>query len=1096
MPPQDPFAQYGGSVTTAPPAPPGGAPASPDPFAAYGGSTTGTGQTQYPTGWDITRRAITGAAQRGYEMTKAAWQQPPFGMSLDTLPEGGQTTAQAAEQMGRNIEGPPQAAGELMSTAWDLIKSGNPMALTNLGPALAKHITMFPEWVQNLVTNKQVPESVGAGALDLYNTYLGLAGGRHYEPNLPASWQDIRPLAAQAIRTGANAQTLRKLVLDKLADWVEKPASTPLQPSEFSDLIQARYGGNIPEATAAPASLIRQVAQAQAAAGMNLTEAQIRGIAADLRNAAAAPGAAARAAATARRPAARPAEPQPTPSPGAPPEAPPEAPGEAPAPEVVPIPPVYQQAVRIAHDNGGRVTTSMLQQELKIGYGDAANILDRLRTEGYVERTAAPQYRMEGGMLRPVEEPGYTEGGGEPEQQPAAGPAPSEPQAAAPAEQRGVVAAAPAAAPSGKPVWPDLNEVATRVFEYPGGYKQMVDKIGADKAREYTQNYYRGLERKYAAEQGVPTGTDKAELQAAGIDPTGMSYDQAQEALKGVRSAPPQEAAHQNLTEQLKQSLGEEPAVVPETQKPGVTKEEFDAAVKSLNDKLFRSHLGPDPSILWEEAPVIARYAMQELVKAGTATYENFVAAMSKYGPQVQQNVEALWREAKQPFGFNQQVSELLPNKKMAEENWAYHPLTARMTPTREALTKYLTPAQQAELASRFADTDQYPGLKLRKSDLGNPDRILGKAYDFILSNDDFMYHKVPATAADIDGDLLNRQSSAQWYQGYNRIADERARQYGISDMQSEGAIAVTSPRTDWFQNVSAQGRMLEGFFQDFDKPWTTGMTSKATALGDRVPPGVLSNILGKKLEALRDPEEIAWWIRLHDMAEKPQHNVVAYAPSGDPLGYVTNADGSNAKFGWANNGMDPYVKVVSILQDPSRENISNILGDGTKVRSFFNNGHSYSYDGGGNYGLVSVTSDTHKVAGGLLLPIGGKTPQVGLNFAHSPGNGATGVGGSYGLFADASREGARNTGWLPNQHQSITWDGMRILMPSDWRTVDNYDMIKSIWRRVDNGRLTRAQAQQQIFDLAGSTVDEATGKRTGGGWDKPRPVYSQKPED
>ena len=79
-------------------------------------------------------------------------------------------------------------------------------------------------------------------------------------------------------------------------------------------------------------------------------------------------------------------------------------------------------------------------------------------------------------------------------------------------------------------------------------------------------------------------------------------------------------------------------------------------------------------------------------------------------------------------------------------------------------------------------------------------------------------------------------------------------------------------------------------------------------------------------------------------------------------------------------------------------------------------------------------------------------------------------------MFSDATRDTARQLGFLPGQTQSILWDGGRILFPSEWKTEDNKAEVVRIWKEVNRGKLTPDQARQRIFDFAG-------------GWENPRPT-------
>lgn len=83
-------------------------------------------------------------------------------------------------------------------------------------------------------------------------------------------------------------------------------------------------------------------------------------------------------------------------------------PGEVVPDEVPPSEPTvskhYGDAIKLAVDNGGRIGSSMLQRQFKIGFTEASNILDKLREQGHAtipevpkptEPTSAPILRVE-----------------------------------------------------------------------------------------------------------------------------------------------------------------------------------------------------------------------------------------------------------------------------------------------------------------------------------------------------------------------------------------------------------------------------------------------------------------------------------------------------------------------------------------------------------------------------------------------------------------------------------------------------------------------------------------------------------------------------
>ena len=154
---------------------------------------------------------------------------------------------------------------------------------------------------------------------------------------------------------------------------------------------------------------------------------------------------------------------------------------------------------------------------------------------------------------------------------------PSKPAEAAPAAPAKIeppatpAAAAPEAAPAVPPsevakpgarpprsAYPSRNWVAQNIYNF-RDVAHAKEVLGPDSWQEHVDRYYAAIDRgRQEAIESVPK-TDQAELRSRGIDPTGMTYAQAQEALRG-KPAPAAEAAP-GLTEQLKGSLEKTPPV-------------------------------------------------------------------------------------------------------------------------------------------------------------------------------------------------------------------------------------------------------------------------------------------------------------------------------------------------------------------------------------------------------------------------------------------------------------------------------------------------------------------------------------------------------
>lgn len=163
--------------------------------------------------------------------------------------------------------------------------------------------------------------------------------------------------------------------------------------------------------------------------------------------------------------------------------------------------------------------------------------------------------------------------------------------------------------------------------------------------------------------------------------------------------------------------------------------------------------------------------------------------------------------------------------------------------------------------------------------------------------------------------------------------------------------------------------------------------------------------------------------------------------------------------------------KAVSILQDGSLRNISEQLGTEHKVRNFYNNIVAP------NSPLGDVTIDTHAVAAGLLLPMGASGIPVKHNFGSGiSGSRAKGISGIYHAYLAAYRKAAADVGIQPRQMQSITWEAIRLLFPSDTRGKEAIDKITNIHNKYDNAK----QAREEILrpEIPGPSWSIPTGTR------------------
>ena len=350
----------------------------------------------------------------------------------------------------------------------------------------------------------------------------------------------------------------------------------------------------------------------------------------------------------------------------------------------------------------------------------------------------------------------------------------------------------------------------------------------------------------------------------------------------------------------------------------------------------------------------------------------------------------------------------------------------------------------------------QYPNFA---SKARNPDK---QAEDFITevkNNLLFLHDQVPDAT---------RQRSKLWYDGARNITSKWSNQYQVPDQAVSGVLAVLSPQKDWFMNVSLGQRVLDIMTGKQTAKWDDAMTEMGKIIWSKPQYApMVEAIKGKTLAEITDPGLKAMWLRTYDQAYLPrEHQIVT--PEGDFAGLRMNSDGKTpTKTGWGS--LNEIGKAIVILDDPSKANISNNLGDMHKVRNFYNNIYAPNDPSG------AVTIDTHAVAAGLLRPLSGNSREVMHNFGSGllgeggPKNSSiTGVKGTYGLYAEAYRRAAQERGILPREMQSITWEAVRGLFPDTFKTATNADKIDNIWLQYRKGKLSQDEARNEVFNAAG----------------------------
>jgi hypothetical protein len=364
----------------------------------------------------------------------------------------------------------------------------------------------------------------------------------------------------------------------------------------------------------------------------------------------------------------------------------------------------------------------------------------------------------------------------------------------------------------------------------------------------------------------------------------------------------------------------------------------------------------------------------------------------------------------------------------------------------------------------------QYPNFvsKARTPEKQAED-FIGQVKDNLL----YLYDQVPDQT---------RQRSKMWYDGARNITDRFAGEYSVPDQAVSGVLAVLSPQKDWFMNVSLGQRVIDIARNQAGRRWDSSMDQVASVIwADPKYKPVLDLVRGKSFGELQTPGERALWLRTYDQAFNPrEHQIVS--PEGDFMGVRTTQSGAPYKTGWGS--LNEIGKAIAILDNPTLENISTMLGQQHKVRNFYNNIYAPGDPAG------HVTIDTHAVAAGLLRPLSGNSREVLHNFgsgvlgeAGPKNSSVTGVQGTYGLFAEAYRRAAAERGVLPREMQSITWEAVRGLFPDTFKTPKNAQAIDDIWVQYRKGKLSLEEARNGVIRTAGGIQPpewERAGLRSG----------------
>jgi hypothetical protein len=323
---------------------------------------------------------------------------------------------------------------------------------------------------------------------------------------------------------------------------------------------------------------------------------------------------------------------------------------------------------------------------------------------------------------------------------------------------------------------------------------------------------------------------------------------------------------------------------------------------------------------------------------------------------------------------------------------------------------------------------------------------------------------------------------SKQWYVGANRMANALANKYGKNIEQTSGIIAALSPQKDWFNNVSAAERVMDIMANHSDTRLTKEIVDKAVDYNtDKSTKKHKPNSFAVDLldffnqygevsindfnESGRSLQDQGVILRAIDHAiNSPK--VAITDPNGKFIGY------DSTPIRW--NGFNEIAKAIFMYRNPSIEAVNSQLGDGNKVRNFYNN-------------IVDpfsktpyVTADTHAISVALAAPMSAED--------------ASGVGlflGSkeplYAIVKDAYIKAASIAGILPREMQSITWEAQRVGINNKNRTEDQKESNFAYIAETRNNSQTPYERATELIARNISTNPE---------WGKDRGIVTQRLAD
>ncbi len=435
------------------------------------------------------------------------------------------------------------------------------------------------------------------------------------------------------------------------------------------------------------------------------------------------------------------------------------------------------------------------------------------------------------------------------------------------------------------------------------------------------------------------------------------------------------------------------------------------------------------------------------------------------------------------------------------------------------------------ELLSRPTFSDEKSpegttGFKVpTEKDLEDIDKVLEEFIRQGTENLTWLHNKLPESFI---------ESARNWYRGANAATKKLAERYDITHQQAAGITAALSPQNEWNNNMANAERIMKILNERTGEAWSDEMTARAKAwfgiakkeiadLQKKIDAGTAEEKHHARLAVVQDSlamyqahlselsklsswteiegdsiEDtdalIAFWVRMYDEANfAREHRVVL--PSGEYNGVYNQVDDNgDLKQDEEGNPIPSKVKwgsfreisnaVRIFLDGENLRTISEALGKGHKVRSFYNNiinPDSEHFD---------VTIDTHAVGGGGFIPVGTNSTSVLHNFQGS--GGSHGQQGTYPIWREVYKRYSEAVGFdYPREGQSVAWEAIRSVFhpgfkkkkgkgPNGKQILINVHKVNEIWKQAREGEITKDEAREQIFDLAGGFTNPAWQHETG----------------